>query len=107
MVVQKVRANNKYNLENINGSRLFFHQSFQQFLEFLKKQLDDYVASNLPKVRVLHIPPPRQGLMAARTLGATNSTGEVLIFADAHLEVNVNWLPPLLGAYIIYLLSSP
>lgn len=68
----------------------------------MKKQLDDYVASNLPKVRVLRIPGRRKGLIAARLLGAHNAIGEVLIFLDSHVEANVNWLPPLLGKSIFY-----
>jgi polypeptide N-acetylgalactosaminyltransferase len=63
----------------------------------MKQQLDDYVASHLPKVRVLRVPLPRKGLMAARMLGARNATGEVLVFLDSNLETNTNWLPPLLG----------
>lgn len=63
----------------------------------MKKQLDDYSTSHLPKVRVLHIPPPRKGLMAARLLGAREATGEVLVFLDSNIEANNNWLPPLLG----------
>jgi glycosyltransferase involved in cell wall biosynthesis len=71
------------------------------FIVDMQQRLDDYVASNLPKVRVLRLLPPRphsrKGLMAARSLGAQNATGEVLLFLDSNLEANVNWLPPLLG----------
>ncbi|XP_055371901.1 N-acetylgalactosaminyltransferase 6-like [Condylostylus longicornis] len=63
--------------------------------EFLGKQLDDYVAENLPKVRVIHLQ-ERSGLILARLAGARKATADVLIFLDSHIEANYNWLPPLL-----------
>lgn len=39
----------------------------------------------------------RQGLIRSRTRGAESSTGEVVVFLDAHCEVNQDWLPPLLA----------
>lgn len=64
--------------------------------EFLKQQLDDYVAMHLPKVKVLRLP-KRSGLITARLEGAKAATGDVLLFLDSHTEPNTNWLPPLLG----------
>ncbi|KAL1494762.1 hypothetical protein ABEB36_010308 [Hypothenemus hampei] len=63
--------------------------------EFSKKPLDDYLAANLSKAYVIHLP-ERSGLIRARLAGAKVATGEVLIFLDSHTECNVNWLPPLL-----------
>lgn len=63
--------------------------------EFLKEPLDRYIADNLPKVKVIHLP-ERSGLITARIAGAKVAVGDVLIFLDSHTEANVNWLPPLL-----------
>ncbi|KAL0839918.1 hypothetical protein ABMA28_016534 [Loxostege sticticalis] len=62
---------------------------------FLKKELDDYVAKHMPKVKVVRLP-KRSGLITARLAGAKLATSDVLIFLDSHTEPNVNWLPPLL-----------
>lgn len=39
----------------------------------------------------------RQGLIRSRSRGAQSSTGDVIVFLDAHCEVNQDWLPPLLA----------
>ncbi|KAF5302006.1 hypothetical protein FQR65_LT08671 [Abscondita terminalis] len=63
--------------------------------DFSKKPLDDYVAANFTKVRVIHLK-ERMGLIRARMAGAKQAKAQVLIFLDSHTEANVNWLPPLL-----------
>jgi len=35
--------------------------------------------------------PERRGLIQARLAGFRNSTGEVIIFFDSHMEVNIDW----------------
>jgi polypeptide N-acetylgalactosaminyltransferase len=63
--------------------------------EFLKTQLDEFVAKNLPKVKIVRLK-ERGGLIAARLAGAKAAYGDVLLFLDSHTEVSTNYLPPLL-----------
>ncbi|ROT63321.1 hypothetical protein C7M84_018798 [Penaeus vannamei] len=62
----------------------------------LKEQLEDYITRWNGKVRLIRNK-ERQGLIRTRTTGAEESRGEVVLFLDAHCEVNKNWLPPLLA----------
>jgi len=68
--------------------------------EHLKQKLEDYISEKNSKewenkVRVERLK-ERDGLIGARLAGAKAATAEILIFLDCHIEVNVNWLPPLL-----------
>ncbi|CAO1393138.1 unnamed protein product [Diamesa serratosioi] len=64
--------------------------------DVLNEPLEKYVKDNFHgKVKVVKLQ-TRKGLIVARMEGAKVATSEVLVFLDAHIEVNVNWLPPLL-----------
>lgn len=66
-------------------------------MEELKHNLDVYINTHFPQglVKIIRIP-ERKGLIKARLVGFNNSTGDVIIFFDSHMEVNIDWLQPLL-----------
>ena len=39
----------------------------------------------------------REGLIRSKNRGAEEAKGEAIVFLDAHCEVGINWLPPLLA----------
>lgn len=78
--------------------------------------LEDYVKQNFNGLVKIFVQKERRGLVVGRLEGARIAKGEVLVgvlafyysvrlicvvirkvFLDAQVEVNVNWLPPLLG----------
>lgn len=59
--------------------------------------MQKYVAKNFDGLaRIVNLP-EQKGLIVARIEGAIRAKGEVIVFLDCHIEVNHNWLPPLLG----------
>lgn len=64
--------------------------------EELYEPLQNYVRENFPeKVKIKNLS-ERKGLIVTRLEGARLATGKVLVFFDSHIEVGINWLPPLL-----------
>lgn len=69
-------------------------------MEELHETMATYIEGNFEgKVKLVKLE-KRVGLIVARMEGAKRATGEVLVFLDSHIEVNVNFLPPLLGQSI-------
>jgi polypeptide N-acetylgalactosaminyltransferase len=64
--------------------------------EHLKDKLEEYVKQFNGIVKLIRNK-EREGLIRTRTNGAMAAKAEVVIFLDAHCEVNRNWLVPLLA----------
>nr|KAG5692701.1 hypothetical protein BaRGS_008564 [Batillaria attramentaria] len=66
-------------------------------LRALKEDLDHFIKEHFPEdlVKLVRMP-ERVGLIRARLEGFRHVTAEVVSFFDSHMEVNVDWLQPLL-----------
>ncbi|KAG5681321.1 hypothetical protein PVAND_010769 [Polypedilum vanderplanki] len=62
----------------------------------LYNDLKKYVKKNFGKFVKIKNLKERKGLIVARMEGARIAKGEILVFLDAHVEVNHNWLPALI-----------
>ena len=65
-------------------------------VENLSITLKEYVDKFPVPLQIVRMP-ERQGLIRARLKGAMKAKAEVLVFLDAHMEVTVGWLEPLLS----------
>lgn len=62
---------------------------------YLKSELEQKISLFNGKVKI-HRLTKRSGLMKARTEGVLRAQNDIVIMMDAHMEVNTNWLPPLI-----------
>lgn len=77
-------------LSIINLSNLILVETLQPLQKILPK---------LPQLRIIRST-KRLGLMKARILGAERAKAQVLVVMDAHVEVAIGWLPPLLDPIV-------
>lgn len=75
------------------------HRYFSTFIlliEFLKAELDEFVAQLDVHIKVIRSN-ERVGLIKARLMGAKEAEGDVLTFLDSHCECTKGWMEPLLA----------
>ncbi len=64
------------------------------------KKLDDYLSTHFDnRVKVLRNK-KREGLIRTRLFGARESTGDILVFLDSHIEATEGWLEPLVDQIV-------
>lgn len=74
-----------------------YKESFDQSVYSAEEgRTGETLADRSGKVRLVRNK-ERQGLINSRSIGAQQSVGDVIVFLDAHCEVNYDWLPPLLA----------
>lgn len=64
--------------------------------DYLKKPLELYTRRFPIPVHLVHLP-ERSGLIRARLAGSAMARGKILLFLDAHVEVTIGWLEPLVA----------
>lgn len=67
----------------------------------LYEPIEKYVEENFHGIVKVFHNPTRSGLIVSRMEGARKATGEVILFLDSHMEINTNFLPPLLHEIVL------
>ncbi|ODN01160.1 putative polypeptide N-acetylgalactosaminyltransferase 9 [Orchesella cincta] len=83
-------------INDFSNEEIYFFEYFPTYshLDFKELWLEN-TFPNQRKIRVINTL-QNEGVARARTLGAINAKGPVLIFLDSHVEVTEGWLEPLL-----------